>query len=152
MIFETDKIIIRNTELKDLDSIIRFEKENSDYVNLYTKNDHLEIIENECHLSIFSTADTMLIGHIILTDITTKKIEFRRIVISKKGFGYGNDALTLIKQMCYNKFNANKIWLDVYTDNIKAINLYKKHDFVEKEIISLKNSNRKLIVMENIKK
>ncbi len=152
MIFETDKIIIKETDICNLDTIILLETQNALFVNKYNRDKHIQTIGNQCHFSIFTKTNNHLIGYILLADITTKKIEFRRIVISKKGFGYGNDALTLIKQMCYNKFNANKIWLDVYTDNIKAINLYKKHDFVEKEIISLKNNNRKLIVMENIKK
>lgn len=149
---QTDKVILKGTVLNDLDSIILFEKEHSDYVNLYTKNEHLQIIDNECHFSIFTKPNNELIGHVILADIKTKQIEFRRIVISKKGLGYGNHAIKLIKEICYEKFNADKIWLDVYSDNIRAIKLYKKYGFVEKEVVEIENSNRKLLILENFKK
>ena len=46
----------------------------------------------------------------------------------------------------FSKLNLNKIILEVYKDNIKAMNLYKKIGF---KIIKEKNlNNREIVLME----
>ena len=142
---QTEKILIKKTNLKDLNEIIGFEKENSQFIQQYNITEHKKILENECHLSIFKRENNKLFGHIILTGINDKKksIEFRRIVISEKGFGYGKDSIELIKKICFENYKADKIWLDVYSDNKRAIKLYGFQGFSkEKEIQTQKDNNQ----------
>ncbi|WOC39948.1 GNAT family N-acetyltransferase [Polaribacter sp. HL-MS24] len=141
---QTEKILIKKTDFKDLNKIITFEKENSQFVQQYDIAEHKEILENECHLSIFKKGNNKLIGHIILNGISDhkKSIEFRRIVISEKGFGYGKDSIELIKKICFEKYNANRIWLDVYSDNKRAIQLYESLGFLKEKVVQIgKESN-----------
>lgn len=70
-----------------------------------------------------------------------KSIEFRRIVISEKGLGYGKDSIKLIKKICFEKYKADKIWLDVYSDNERAIKLYESQGFLKEKIKQIKEDN-----------
>lgn len=146
---QTEKILIKKTDLKDLKKIIGFEKENSQFVQQYDLAEHKKILESECHLSIFKKENNSLIGYIILAGVNNKKkaIEFRRIVVTKKGFGYGKDSIELIKKICFEKYKAQKIWLDVYSDNTKAIGLYKSQGFLKEKAIKNENNPRDLWIM-----
>ncbi|GGD14260.1 GNAT family N-acetyltransferase [Hyunsoonleella pacifica] len=144
---ETDKIIIRNTVPDDLDKIVVLEKNDSQFVQEYSKAEHQNIIEEEQHLSIFEKKSEALIGYIILAGIFSKNkiIEFRRIVVSKKGLGYGKDAIRLIKQICFTQLKAKQIWLDVYEDNLRAIKLYQSLGFKKDKVKTI--NGRKLWIM-----
>ena len=146
---QTDKISIKRTDFKDLNKIMDFEKENSQFIQQYNIAEHKEILESECHLSIFELENNRLIGHIILNGISDQKksIEFRRIVISEKGLGYGKDSIKLIKKICFEKYKADRIWLDVYSDNKRAIKLYESQGFLKEKIAQIKNNNRDLWIM-----
>ena len=137
--FETDKIKIELTITENLPSIIQIEKDNSDFISQYDMDRHKKVIsdDNECHYSIFNKSDDSLLGHIILAGLLEPddSIEFRRIVVSKKGFGYGREAIKLIKSLCFNHYRKHRLWLDVLTDNKRAINLYESEGFVKEKLI-----------------
>ncbi|WP_326924988.1 GNAT family protein [Bacillus haynesii] len=59
-----------------------------------------------------------------------KSLELRRITIAKKGKGYGKEAFKIIKNWAFHVFNANRLWLDVKEDNLRALRLYQKQGFV----------------------
>lgn len=129
MILETDKIKIELTRLENIEKIILIENENSDFIGQYDFDGHKRVIDSddEMHLSVFDKFDNTLIGHIILAGLknTNDSIEFRRIVISKKGKGFGKGSINLIKKYCFKELGTNRIWLDVFQDNFRAIRLYK---------------------------
>ena len=133
MIIESDKIRLELTKLDNILKIIQIESENSDYIGQYDFCQHKAVIDsdNELHLSIFDKSDSLLIGHIILAGLKNNNdsIEFKRIVVSKKGFGFGRDAIGLIKKYCFENLKAHRVWLDVYSDNNRAIRLYKSQGF-----------------------
>lgn len=57
--------------------------------------------EDILHLSIEERSTNKLIGYVILAGITNPNhnIEFRRIVISDKGHGFGRETLKLVKKL-----------------------------------------------------
>ncbi len=123
-----------STDSADIDRIIEFEKLNKTFVHQYSKTRHESLLnEKDClHLSVKRTADNELLGHLIafgLDDIT-KILEFRRIVINKKGKGYGREAISLLKKLCFEVLGFHRLWLDVYDDNTRAIALYESQGFV----------------------
>jgi diamine N-acetyltransferase len=139
MILESDKIRIKFTKTEHLPKIIKIEQDNSDFIGQYNFNEHKAVIENdnELHFSIFDKSDNALIGHIILAGLRNIKesIEFRRIVVSKKGKGFGTDSMKLIKKYCFDNLNAHRIWLDVLEANFNAIKLYESQGFRIEEIL-----------------
>jgi RimJ/RimL family protein N-acetyltransferase len=159
MILETNKIRLELTRSDNISKLIQIENENSEFIGQYDFSRHLEVIENkdEMHLSIFDKSDNLLIGHIILAGIENenKSIEFRRIVISKKGCGFGREAVFLIKKFCFGYLGAHRIWLDVLSENERAIGLYKSQGFiterVQRDCIKLNGELRSLNFMSILK-
>ena len=144
----TDKIIVKRTKLEDIERIRIIEADNNEYIRQNNFEQHKEILEKESHLSIFERKSNLLVGFVILvgTINSNRIVEFRRIVVSKKGFGYGKDAIQLIKKVCFEHYKANKIWLDVYADNERAIKLYESMGF-KKDVEEDINKSRKLLIL-----
>ncbi len=45
--------------------------------------------------------------------------------------GYGTEAIELLLEYCFNTVNLNRIELEVYDYNIRAIKSYRKIGFIE---------------------
>lgn len=133
MIIESEKIRLESTRLDNISKIVQFERDNSEFIGQYDFDRHQSVIESddEMHLSIFDNSNNSLIGHIILAGLTNtnESIEFRRIVVSKKGKGFGKESLKLIKKYCFEDLNTHRIWLDVFEANYIAIKLYESQGF-----------------------
>jgi len=155
MNLETDKINIEFTRVDNIGKIIQIENDNSNFIGQYDYNGHKRVIESddEIHFSIIDKADNSLIGHIILAGLKNENdsIEFRRIVISKKGKGLGKESISLIKKYCFENLKAHRIWLDVYDDNMRAMGLYKSQGFkidgLLRECIKQDEKYRSLLIM-----
>ncbi len=132
------KIKLLNTLLSDIDKIIEFENSNEHFICLYPKEKHIDLLsdKNCLHLSIIRKDNNKLAGHIILFGLNNNKsLEFRRITINQKGFGFGREALKLIKKLCFEHLEFHRLWLDVYDDNIRAIKLYESEGFVQEGLL-----------------
>lgn len=144
----------------DLDEILALEskKENRHWIFPYPRSRHLLAIqdENEFHFCIKSDDETLL-GFIILAKSPKEhdSIEFRRIVIDKKGQGLGCVALKWIKHYAFEKLNAHRLWLDVFTDNRRALGLYLNEGFVREGVkracIANGGNRRNLLLMSMLK-
>lgn len=134
-----NKIILTNTILSDIDKIIEFENINRQFVHQYTKERHIALLtDNDClHLSIRRLDNGKLIGHMIIFGLCNqnKVLEFRRLTINEKGLGFGREAVSLLKQLCFDKLGFHRLWLDVYDDNHRAIKLYESEGFVKEGIL-----------------
>lgn len=123
-----------NTSSYELSNIIQFETI-SGFIGKNTLEEHQNLLNdpNCLHLTIKHLDTEKPIGHIILSGVHSKNksLEFRRILISEPGKGYGRDAIALIKQICFEQLNLNRLWLDVHTDNHKAIGLYESENFIK---------------------
>jgi RimJ/RimL family protein N-acetyltransferase len=45
--------------------------------------------------------------------------------------GYGTETMTLLLQHCFNTLNLNRVFLQVYAQNERAKQAYKKAGFIE---------------------
>jgi RimJ/RimL family protein N-acetyltransferase len=144
----------------DLIKILEIEKnfENIEFIEPYDKERHKKVIEeiDEEHLSIFDES-SKLIGFVILAGLTNenKSIEFKRIVVSEKGKGYGSRVINLIKKKCFQYHKCNRLWLDVFEFNQRAIYVYEKLGFQKEGVLreSIKTSQgyKNLVVMSILK-
>jgi mannose-6-phosphate isomerase-like protein (cupin superfamily) len=62
-------------------------------------------------------------------------VEFRRLVITDKGCGFGRAAVKLVKKLAFEKMQAHRLWLDVKTQNCRARRLYESEGFVVEGIL-----------------
>ena len=137
----SDLITIRNTQEKDLDFIINAEHEsdNAQYVGQWTKEQHKNALMDEdiLHLVVEDKTENTLVGYVIMAGLENQNnsIEFRRIVISDKGKGFGKESLRLIKEIAFEQLKAHRLWLDVRYKNIRAQNLYKSQGFIKEGIL-----------------
>jgi hypothetical protein len=55
------------------------------------------------------------VGFVILGGLTNpdSSIEFRRIVVVRKGQGYGRSIVRAVKELAFNELRAHRLWLDV---------------------------------------
>ena len=99
---------------------------------------------NIAHFKVAS-ADR-IVGYLILIGITNpdKSIQLKRIAIAQKGFGFGRQAIRLVKEMVFDRFDAHRFWLDVMIHNTRASTLYLSEGFIEEGILrqSLKQKDR----------
>lgn len=135
MFQESPLINLRNTMKEDIEFICVLESdiENSQFIIPWSKDKHIKsLTENDIlHLIIEDKNNNKLVGYIILAGLTNpnQSLELVRITIGPKGRGYGKEAFKMIKYWAFNKFEANRLWLDVKVNNTRAIHLYENQGF-----------------------
>jgi RimJ/RimL family protein N-acetyltransferase len=138
---KTMHIRLRGTSERDLDFVLSAEQsaENRSFVTVWTREQHLGALTSEdlSHLIIESTADRSRVGYIILAGLAdaNQSIEFRRIVVTEKGKGYGKEALRLVKKLAFEELKAHRLWLDVKEHNVRARHLYESEGFVAEGVL-----------------
>lgn len=127
------RISLRGTVPEDIPLIMQLESENSRFVGEYSREKHLELLDNEncLHLSIKRNDNGKLVGLVLLFGIqdVNRVLEFRRIAIGEKSAGYGREAIRIIKLICFKELKFHRLWLDVFDDNPRAIGLYESEGF-----------------------
>jgi len=81
---------------------------------------------NIIFLSILSS-DGVLAGYIILlVDKGTCSIQLKRIIVDENHLGIGVRAVLAMEAYCLSELKANRVWLDVFKSNEKALHIYQK--------------------------
>lgn len=129
--------------------IIKMENnsETSEFIISYDHEKHLNEIKNPLnrYLGIFDRGQ--LLGFFILgIEQEGKRIEFRRIVIERKGFGYGQKAIKELEEYCIALWNTKSIWIDVFDSNSRGKYIYEKLGY--KKIGEASVDGKSLTVME----
>lgn len=134
-----ERIVVEETTRDNIDKIIDIERSNSDFIGQYDFEQHEKVIADPdgLHLSVFDKADDELVGYVILLGLADPNdcIEFRRIAISRKGCGFGKDAVQVVKAICFSTFGKHRLHLSVFSDNIAAIRLYESLGFKNEGLI-----------------
>lgn len=134
-------IRLLDTMEDDLDFVLRAEQsaENCSFISVWTREQHLSTLssKNLSHLIIENIADGSRVGYIILAGLAdaNQSIEFRRIVVTEKGKGYGKEALRLVKKMAFQELKAHRLWLDVKEHNVRARHVYESEGFVAEGVL-----------------
>ena len=155
VIMEMDGLEFCYTKPEYLDLISSIEKNNSNFVFVWPKERHIEAIGrmDEVHISVVNSSGGELVGYIILAGVggEDRVLEFRRMAIADKGRGYGRISVRFIKKYCFEVLKCHRVWLDAYTDNERAINLYNSEGFVQEGILRecKRNGNeyRSMVIM-----
>jgi diamine N-acetyltransferase len=132
--------LIRTSE-NDLDFVLSAEQsaENRSFVSVWAREQHLGALTSEdlSHLIIENIADGSRLGYVILAGLAdpNQSIEFRRIVVTEKGKGYGREALRLVKKLTFEELKAHRLWLDVKVQNVRARHVYESEGFVVEGVL-----------------
>lgn len=120
--------LIRDTNREELELISGMEQgEARNFVIPYSPERHQSEFAKPgvVYKSVWS--DGQLIGFVILVlERDGRSVEFRRIVVSKSGFGYGKQVVRMVDQICRNEFSRARVWLDVFETNHRARHVYEQ--------------------------
>lgn len=131
VIFETDRFIARGAVYDDLEYVMRLERAegNRDFVFQNTYEEHKSNIDStENMLFIVQDRESSEKSAFILCSYKRPydSFELRRIVIETKCKGTGSELISALIKYAFEVMKANRFWLDVFTDNDRAVHLYKK--------------------------
>jgi RimJ/RimL family protein N-acetyltransferase len=93
------------------------------------------------------------VGYVILAGLidANQSVEFRRIVITDKGKGYGKQTVEHVKKLAFETYNAHRLWLDVKGQNHRAQAIYQVAGFVIegtlRECLKSENGYDSLVIM-----
>jgi len=126
----TKRLYLDNAKESDIEAIMKMEneKENRNFVWKGTFEEHKAEIENDDFFIfvIKQKENHENVGFILINiDNKSERFELRRIVISKKGMGYGKEVMAALFKFAFEELNMNRFWLDVYPDNSIGIKLYE---------------------------
>jgi predicted acetyltransferase len=87
--------------------------------------------------AVIRDAEDRTVGFLILRGLSNPNdsIELMRIVVTKKGRGYGKRALSLIVKWCFEVCHAHRLWLDVRAHNARAQHVYEGQGFVREGVL-----------------
>jgi len=70
-----------------------------------------------------------IVGCIILVE-EAETVQLKRIVIDENHLGLGSEVMQLFEEYCLRRLGKDRLWLDVYADNARAVHLYEKLGYV----------------------
>ena len=128
-------ISIQPTNFKELKEISEIGCQS--HVGEFLSNKSLETHQRDfkgngiIYLSILSSVG-LLAGYIIICkEKQFKAVQLKRILIDEKHLGIGQKALLYLENYCIKELKSNRIWLDVYENNLKAIHVYEKLGYIK---------------------
>lgn len=127
---------LRRTAEGDLDFVLAAEgaEENRRFVGQWSREQHRGALSNPdlAHLVVESVEDERPVGYVIMAGLLdgNRSVEFRRVVITEKGKGYGREVLRVVKRMAFEELKAHRLWLDVREKNERARGLYASEGFL----------------------
>ncbi len=133
--------VLKDTREEDLDQVLAIEgkEENLAFVYNWSRRQHRETMEDadQKHLSLWDPKEERIVGYMILAGMKSphEALELMRITIDEKGQGYGKEAIQWVMKFCFETLGYHRLWLDVFTNNHKAISIYRQLGFREEGIL-----------------
>ena len=119
----------RKDELKHF---VEMEKNNdvSQFIFSNTMEEHIKQFEQEAIIYLTIVYNQEISGFFILhLDSDLFSVEFRRIVVSKRGVGIGQKAIIKMQTYCSDILKRKRLWLDVLEVNKRGQHIYEKLNF-----------------------
>ncbi|WP_039856523.1 ribosomal protein S18-alanine N-acetyltransferase [Peptoniphilus sp. oral taxon 386] len=118
---------IRKARTEDVNAIFKIEE--SSFDDAWSKKLITSVLENEfAHNYVAENEKLDLVGYIFISEILGD-VSVDNIAVDKNYRGIGISKLLMDKLI--DLYGNNPITLEVRTDNIEAVNLYKRYGFAE---------------------
>jgi diamine N-acetyltransferase len=128
------------TTQDDIEFVVDAERnpDNAPFILPWTRAQHVQALTDPdlAHLIIEPCNKHEPVGFVLLAGLTNPhgSLEFRRIVVTSKGQGFGRAAVRAVKQFAFSAQKAHRLWLDVKEHNTRARRLYESERFVSEGI------------------
>jgi RimJ/RimL family protein N-acetyltransferase len=143
--------------LSDLDFVISVENDpaNRPFITPWDRTQHEGAVRfpDFRHFIIETGPDYASSGFVILQGCRNPNhsVELKRIVLQPKGQGLGRRCVRLLAQMAFRDLGAHRFWLDVRSQNTRALQLYRSEGFVEegrlRDSVTTEDGYDSLVVM-----
>ncbi len=123
--------------LSDLDFVVSVEQDarNLPFITPWERTQHEGAIRfpDSRHFIVEGGEQWEQVGFVILQGCRNpnRSIELKRIVLQTQGRGLGRGCVRLLKQLAFRDLHAHRFWLDVMSNNARALRLYASEGFVE---------------------
>lgn len=130
-LFKTSRLRVREAKETDIDFIMSQEShiDNCSFVFQESYEIHVKQMESK-QLGLWmieKIKNEEPVGFMLVNiDKDSEVMELRRIAISEKRDGFGEEIIKGLMGYAFDAIGMNRFWLDVFTDNIRGIALYKK--------------------------
>ncbi len=113
------------------DAVHFFEMEQAadthEYILSYSVSEHGRKIADPRFVYLRILEGGKIAGFLILVPgPDPDSVEFRRVVVSAKGRGTGQLAITAMEQFCRRELQRARVWLDVFEHNERGRHVYEK--------------------------
>ena len=152
-----ERLKLRRAEMTDLKFImeLQYKPENLKFIVPFSENFHTEIINSDnsknMDVIIEEIATGAAVGYFMLCELDDIGVEWRHVIIDKKGIGYGREALKLLMKWSFQVKKFHRGWLDCKTYNERALHLYEscglKREGLIRECILVNGVYEDLIVL-----
>jgi len=109
---------------------------------------HANLLDPKHHYFIAEDIEKTSLGYAILIEDEAGSIEWKRIIVARRGNGIGSSFMEAILRHFSHKNKTRKIWLDVYAQNDRARHVYQNLGFVETGEDLKKVPGERLVIME----
>jgi RimJ/RimL family protein N-acetyltransferase len=161
LVIKDDYIGLFKTEKSEIDDILLIEQndENTPFIRQWSFEQHQKAIQSDdyVHFTVKDLKTEDLLGYVILIGATNPdlSLEFKRMVITQKGEGYGRKTFRLVTKYGFEQLNMHRIWLEVMEHNKVGYNLYLSEGYkvegTHRESCKLGDKFINLIVMSMLK-
>ncbi len=164
-LIKTHRLDLRQVEKNDLYSLLLWRNDDNirkwffDNKTITLKKQYLwyeKYLQNDTDIMFIIDEKSELetaIGSVALYNLNTQKkqAEFGRLMIGNKnamGKGFGLECTSAVCDFGFNNLNLNKIYLEVYERNTRAIKIYEQAGFTAKETYIKDNEQTIFMTLE----
>lgn len=133
----TLRLRLRPTMLSDLDFVgsVEDDPDNRPFITPWERVQHEGAVRfpDFRHFIVEAGEAYPSAGFVILQGCRNPhaSVELKRLVLQPKGRGYGRACVRLLADMAFRDLGAHRFWLDVKSENERAMALYRSEGFVE---------------------
>lgn len=157
ILIEGERLKLRRADLTDLKFImeIQHKPENIKFIVPFDEDFHTEIIKSDnsknMDVIIEEISTGTAVGYFMLCELDNCGVEWRHVIVDKKGVGYGREGLKLLMQWSFEVKKFHRGWLDCKPYNERALHLYEscglKREGICRECICINGVYEDLVVL-----
>ena len=140
ILIEGKRLRLRRAKESDIDYImnLQYAPENLKFIVPHDKNFQLEVAKSDgsekMNIIVEEIETAEPVGYFLI-QIDEFEIEWRHIIIGKKGVGYGREGFQLLMRWSFEVKKFHRAWLDCKDYNQVALNLYESCGMVREGLL-----------------
>ena len=140
ILIEGKRLRLRRAKESDIDYImnLQYAPENLKFIVPHDKNFQLEVAKSDgsekMNIIVEEIETAEPVGYFLI-QIDEFEIEWRHIIIGKKGVGYGREGFRLLMKWSFEVKKFHRAWLDCKDYNTVALNLYESCGMIREGVI-----------------